>query len=259
VGDAISVGKRDAVERRHKASANDGLLGNPAVTTDSNEHNIIDSYDFREPAPTTAVQHDEASVLFSEPRTGPRLLTWKEGRFVNKVAVTSVILQREMMVEELSRKTKNLQKIKAWRIKNIPLEERVDDKIDLDILLRVRSLKLATTSQRTYYLTTIAEFAWEKNRWLDETPRLKKKKAILKMECAGHITNRAKTIGETDLPSLFSGVMLGVAEVLLLLYARVGNAQGFRTLAVKDEENHMIVRVFWFKHKTCPQLQEQEK
>jgi hypothetical protein len=33
-----------------------------AVTTDSNEHNIIGSYDFREPAPTTAVQHDEASV-----------------------------------------------------------------------------------------------------------------------------------------------------------------------------------------------------
>jgi hypothetical protein len=74
-------------------------------------------------------------------------------------------------------------------------------------------LKLATTSKRTHYLTTIAEFAAARNRWFDETPRLKKIKAILKMECAGHITNRAKTIGETELPSLFSGVMLGVAEV----------------------------------------------
>jgi hypothetical protein len=90
VGDAPSEGKGDAVE----ASANDGLPGNPAVTTDSNEHNIIDSNDLREPAPTTAVQHDEASVLF-----------WKKGRFVNKVAVTSVLQKREMMAEEPSRKT----------------------------------------------------------------------------------------------------------------------------------------------------------
>jgi hypothetical protein len=111
-----------------------------------------------------------------------------------------------MMIEKLSRKTKHLQKFKAWRIKNIPLEEQVDEKIDLDILLWVRLLKLATTSRRTYYLTTIAEFAAARNRWLDETPRLKKIKAILKMECAGHITNRAKTIGETDLPSLSPGL-----------------------------------------------------
>jgi hypothetical protein len=27
---------------------------------------------------------------------------------------------------------------------------------------------------------------------------------------------------------------------------------------VKDEENHMIVRVLWFKHKTCPQLGARE-
>jgi hypothetical protein len=154
-------------------------------------------------------------------------LEWRNGRFYfptpspppqtyweNKASLLTVLHPQQ---------NKQLQKFVKWRLTNVPETDRTDDLLDLQVALWVRSLPIAPTSKRTYFLTTLGEIGGLQNFRLEETPRLKKLKKLFEKECAPYAPTRAPILNIEEFSVIFPQSLVIIAVIGTLTAARVGN------------------------------------
>ncbi len=111
---------------------------------------------------------------------------------------------------------------------------------------------LAPSSRRTYFLCTLAEWASRDNKRVDDTIRLKKLKKTFETACASYVPpQRAEIFPLKDIPTLFSPLMVPIAQMACLVAGRLGNLTGFETVQYQlEEEGWVTWRFVWKKHKT---------
>jgi hypothetical protein len=88
------------------------------------------------------------------------------------------------------------------------------------------------------------------NKYYPETPRLKRIKRALNLQCASHKPSRAPILLYHALPSLFPAPTLPLAQICFLLAARVGNLDGCRIKKLSKCKRTVSLSYAWFRHKT---------
>jgi hypothetical protein len=192
-------------------------------------------------------------------------VTWANGRFYHPASpppppTPSTLnppqdywtLKNVFLAKTAPSKERYLPRFLAWRLNSVPKEERTDDALDYQIGMWVDGLDIAPTSKRTYFLSTLSEIGIEWNARVPDTPRMKRIKNYLEKNCAQHVPQRAATFPLSSIPNLFPPALIGIAQILALCAARVGNACGFRTIKFTPDPDtqHCCWTLKWVQHKT---------
>jgi hypothetical protein len=185
---------------------------------------------------------------------------WENGRFLTKSEVDKTNTfagKRGALEKELGKCEMHFPKFWAWVVREVPVSERGDEQMDMLIYMWVRELSIAASSQRTYFLTTLGEWARRRNMRFPTTPRLQQIKKNLKENMAGVKQKRALTMRSSELASAisnFAETVQGWIQLAFLTAARVGNLQGLDLRNMKKVGEEMHLTYTWLNHKTHAQI-----